>query len=489
MTMAAHPTVGGQSAMAGTLAAQVRAIYLQRASGVLEVRHGDGTESLFFRMGELYLDRDHEVAVRLSPILAELTEKDRSASNTILREETEALARVFARLRGSEVDFKSDQSMVVELTGPLPTVCFLQELAVVGLEEDELLEQLGGPESRFHSHNETPALQQLPGLDPDMAQAMVGLQQPAALGELLRGASGRRLQTLRGITRLWAVGLAAAVDRGAPQEVLTPKMVRTFSDRIAKDLERDPLEISAEEHRNELAELLANLGSLDHYRLLSIDPRDGTEAVFPAYNRLARLVHPSHASRLGLEGKEDAVRVLFERATEAYLTLSEPRRRASYNTMAGIQTGPSVGEAQRLEEKKTMARQNYRRALTCISEMDYSLAVDLLREAARLDPQPEYFARMGIAQSKNPHWKEQAIRSFERAVELEPGNPGIRVAFGTILEKMDRTEEAKAQYASALKAMPDHVEARDALERLGGNLGGASAGDFRSLFKGTKAED
>lgn len=484
MKTAAASGAGLEALHEGTLAAQVRAIYLQRASGVLEVQHAGGTENLFFRLGELYLDRDHEAAVRISPIVSGLPKGARPAADETLRRETERLAQSFARYLGAVVEFKSDQSMVVELTGPLPTVCFLQELAVVGLDEEELLAQFGGLETKLYTNNDTPALQQLPGLDPDMAQAMVGLEHPTALGELLRGAGGRRRRFLEGITRLWAVGLVLSEDRNAgQQEVLSPKMVRTFLDRIGADLERDPLELSSEEHRNMLADLLGRLGELDHYSLLEIDPRASTDIISAAYNRLARRVHPRHAQHLGLEGKEEAVQVLFERATEAYLILSDPRRRASYNTVAGIQTGPAVGVEQRQAEKRDLARQHYRRAAICLSEMDYSLAVDLLREAARLDPQPEYFARLALAQSKNPHWRPQAIRSFERAVEIDPDNVPIRVAFGALLEKLERPDDAREHYSIAVEKMPDHVEARDALERLGGGGKAASGGDFRSLFK------
>jgi curved DNA-binding protein CbpA len=473
----------------GTLAAQARAIYLQRASGVLEVGHSGGTENLFFRLGELYLDRDHEAAVRISPVINGLPESARPAADGTLRRETEELAQSFARYLGASVEFKSDQSMVVELTGPLPTVCFLQELAVVGLEEDDLVAQLGGSDTKLFNNNETPALQQLPGLDPDMAEAMVSLEKPTSITDLLRGAGSKRRRILEGTTRLWSVGLVFAEERnGGQQEVLSPKMVRTFIDRIAADLDRDPLILSTEEHRTMLANLLGRLGELDHYALLEIDPRAGTDIVSAAYHHLARKVHPSHAKHLGLQGKEEAVQVLFERATEAYLILSDPRRRASYNTVAGIQTGPAVGAEQRLGEKRDLARQHYKRAAICLSEMDYSLAVDLLREAARMDPQPEYFAQLGVAQSKNPHWRNQALRSFEKALEMDPKNVAIRVAYGVLLEKVGRPDDAKEQYGQALEEMPDHVAARDALERLGGGAGVSTGGGFRSLFKATHEE-
>lgn len=155
--------------------------------------------------------------------------------------------------------------------------------------------------------------------------------------------------------------------------------------------------------------------------------------------------------------------------------------------MAGIHLSVQVDAAQREQEKRVMALHNYRRAATCLAEMDYSLAVDLLKEATRMDPQPEYFARLGLAQGKNSNWQHYAVESYRRAVDLKPDDVGIRFSFGDLLEEMDRRDEAAEQYRGVLELMPDHVGAQEGLERLGG-LHSATAnvrartGAFRSLF-------
>ena len=158
--------------------------------------------------------------------------------------------------------------------------------------------------------------------------------------------------------------------------------------------------------------------------------------------------------------------MLFERATEAYLVLSDPRRRSSYNMIVGVQLTQVIDGAVRDEEKRKVARMNYLQASTCIQEMDYSLAVDLLKEAARLDPRPEYFARLGQVQTKNPHWHRHAVESYRRAVELAPDDAGVRMGYGEALEAMERPKEARAQFKEVLKLMPDHAAAKNALDRI-----------------------
>ncbi len=485
-----------KSEIAGSLAAVVRSVYLGRRSGLVEVDVGDEQVGLFFRHGELYLDRDDPTALKISPLLARAG-SERPAADPELGNAVEALARELGPRPDVEAKF-SGQRVVVELVGPLPTVRFVQELAVHGCDESQLLQRLGGESEQLRTTAATPALEQLPGLEPDMAKVMVTLARPASVSSLLRGAGADRLAVLRALTRLWSVGLVVQVgadEADSEQDwaggVLSPRLLEQFTARIAEDLDSEPLALDAEAHRAQLGKLLSSLGQMNHYQLLGIDPRADGEDIFTAYSALARIVHPSHTSRLGLDGKEVAVSVMFEKATEAYLTLSDPRRRASYNTVAGVHVQVAVDQDQRDEEKRSIAEQNYRRAASCLSQMDFSLAVDLLKEAARMDPKSEYFARLGLAQSKNPNWHRHAVESYRRAVELDPDNAGVRAAYGTLLEEMDRRDEARDQYKEALELMPDNPDAQAGLDRLGSGAFSSftpKAGGFRSLFAKTAKE-
>lgn len=468
-----------------TLAETVREIYLDRRDGMLELEHDRGTESLFFRGGELFLDRDHDLARQLAPMLAEVPADGRPAAHDGLREVTESLARQVASQEKPNEETRS-QDAFAELIGPLPTVTFVTELAIHGRYEEDLLALLGGAGVKLRSNNDTPALQQLPGLLPEMAQMLARCEHPSTVTDLLRATGSQRLSCLRGLVKLWALGLVGPADvtdaRG--EKLVTPRVLRTFADRVESLLVDDPLVLDTEEHRARLAKMMETMGQQTHYQLFDLDPRSGDDEISNAYHRLARLTHPSHATRLGLAGKEKAISVLFEHVTEAYLTLSDPMRRASYNTVSGIQVAEEVGDEKRRREKQQLARQNYRRATRHMEQMDYSMAVDLLKEAARMDPQPEYFVRLGVAQSKNPHWQHHALASFEEAVALSPDDAGVLTAYGAVLEHLERFDEARAQYEAAISKMPDHVAAREALDRLGGATAvNKSSGDFRSLFK------
>lgn len=451
------------------VAEMVREAYLGRQDGMVEVNRSGSSEMLYFRKGELFLLRDHPAAQRLAPLLS--TAGERPASQPELQRILITLSHDLVRDRRAAARFRDKKDPAVELVGPLPTVLVAMETAVHGLNDNELLERLGGETKRYQATNETPALRQLPGLEPEMAQVLVGLVQPASVGELLRGAGKDRTALLRGLAKLRAVGLVAEVrDKSESDddlEILSPKLLKHFHERVAESLASDPVRLEPTAHRKRLADLLGGLGKRNHYELLGVDLRASPEDVLEAYHSLARVVHPVHAARLGFQGREDAIDVLFEQATEAYLVLSDPRRRSSYNMIMGIQLTTKVDATTRDAEKKRLARQHYVRAGRCMSEMDFSLAVDLLKEAARLDPRAEYFARLGQAQTKNPHWHRHAVESYRRAVELSPEDAGIRMGYADALEAMEQLNEARQQYREALRLMPDHAAARDALDRLG----------------------
>ena len=233
---------------------------------------------------------------------------------------------------------------------------------------------------------------------------------------------------MRGLTKLWAVGLATAIEDTSKsevttrsQEILTPKLLESFTERIAADLDADPLELDHEAHRMRLAELLSDLGQMNYYELLGIELKADHQEVFAAYRQLGRLVHPRHAPELDLEDKDVAVRVLFERATEAYLTLSDPKRRASYNMMAGIHRDVQIDAEQREQEKRVIARQNYRRAAICMAEMDYSLAVDLLKEAARIDPPARVLRSPGSGAGQEPELADPRRRQLPQGSGAQVG--------------------------------------------------------------------
>ncbi len=218
---------------------------------------------------------------------------------------------------------------------------------------------------------------------------------------------------------------------------VTPHQLALFSERIARSLAERPLELGAEEHRERVAAMLREVGGATFYQLLSLGPTASPEKVHEGYERVARLVHPSHAPSLGLEGREGVLEVLFERATAAYVTLSHPGKRRDYDREIGPAGWPETATGKsRAEENRDRARGYFNRATAFAAKDDFHFAIELLREAVRIDPQAKYFVLLGDLQTRNQNWLRHAVESYARALEIGGPDPQVEEAILRVRQRM-----------------------------------------------------
>ncbi|HVS04415.1 MAG TPA: tetratricopeptide repeat protein [Thermoanaerobaculia bacterium] len=256
---------------------------------------------------------------------------------------------------------------------------------------------------------------------------------------------------------------------GALDAPLAPEILARFLQRIDELLDAKPYEPPSAEHRAQLAALLAEAGGRTHYELLGLPVGAAAGEVAGAFEELARRVHPRHAARLGLGERRDLLLMLFERATRAYLVLSDPQRRSRYDRALDLHPEP---EARSPEEvagaRRQMAREYFERARGLARSEEYHYAVELLRDAVRWDPRPEYLALLGEIEGRNPKWLERAAEHLERAVRSRPDEGDFRLQLAQVYDRQGRVERAVAAYREALERLPGNEEASKALERLGG---------------------
>jgi curved DNA-binding protein CbpA len=218
---------------------------------------------------------------------------------------------------------------------------------------------------------------------------------------------------------------------------VTPHELALFSERIARSLAERPLGLGAEEHRERVAAMLREVGGATFYQLLSLGPTASPEKVHEGYERMGRLVHPSHAPSLGLEGREGVLEVLFERATAAYVTLSHPGKRRDYDREIGPAGWPETATGKsRAEENRDRARGYFNRATAFAAKDDFHFAIELLREAVRIDPQAKYFVLLGDLQTRNQNWLRHAVESYARALEIGGPDPQVEDAILRVRQRM-----------------------------------------------------
>jgi len=467
-----------------TVIGLVRWIYLGGRTGVLEVDQDGGTRKLYFRRGELYLPGAHPLAVLLKPRLRSTESSSAFGEDSEMVGLLGRIARTVAIWDGPRVGFREGEEHLPRgLLGPFPTSLVVMEQAVADVSSEDLRERLGGDSIRLRAVRSDPDILRVAALSSEELELLQHLATPAPLAGLVSREDGEA--TLVRLARLEAVGLLERLpsERPSAQDV-SSNITRRFAERVARSLEERPVDLEPQPHREMLAEVLARLGEMSHYELLGLSLEARAEEIHDAFERVARLVHPVHAEPLGLVGREGALELLFERATEAYLTLTDPRRRSDYDRQHGL-TAPAPPVEERGSEKRELARRYYRRASEMAEAEDYGSVVDLLKEAVRNDPQPEYYALMGLVQSKNPNWLRHAADSLEKARK-----GGIRrdleidCSLAEVYEQLGRLDEAAGLFHAVLEYMPGEPRAERGLERLGGSEDPQGRSWWRKLIGG-----
>lgn len=232
----------------------------------------------------------------------------------------------------------------------------------------------------------------------------------------------------------------------------TEDELRVFSERIGRRLASHPLDLDPHAHRERIAGLLRRSGEASFYQLLDLPPTATAQEIHEAYEQIAALVHASNAPRLGLEGREAVLEVLFERLTQAYLNLSNPDRRKAYDrslTSDAWSQAWQPAPVQRREEAREVADSYHRRALELIATDEHYQAIELLREAVRISPQADLYAMLGKLQAKNPRWLRAASESLQQAIVLGAKDPDLPAALQEVQERL-ASGEWKADLSSGL---------------------------------------
>jgi tetratricopeptide (TPR) repeat protein len=257
-----------------------------------------------------------------------------------------------------------------------------------------------------------------------------------------------------------------SADSGTVGGLVPRELLARLEERIGGDLQEAPPTLDSERARRELGELLRRAGSVTHYELLNLSVGATTAQVTAAFIDLARRVHPSLAGWVNLP--EAVLRLLFEHAVHAYLVLSDPVRRKSYDRDYPATADTDRRSPEELADvRREIARRCFRRAQSLYKTEQYHYVVELLRDSVQWDPRPEALALLADAQAKNPHWRQDALDNLQQAIRAAPAEMSYRLKLAQLLEEMGRPLDAIQEYRSLLEKVPNQPAALEALERLG----------------------
>jgi cytochrome c-type biogenesis protein CcmH/NrfG len=136
------------------------------------------------------------------------------------------------------------------------------------------------------------------------------------------------------------------------------------------------------------------------------------------------------------------------------------------------------------ERNRELAREYYRLARRLVETEQFHAAHELLRDATRRDPRPEYFGLLGQVQARNPNWLRRAVESYRKAVELAPNSVDLRLGLAMTCERAGYGTEAKLHYENVLARSAGDPTAQDALRRLRGVRGEGDGGAEKKSKRG-----
>jgi tetratricopeptide (TPR) repeat protein len=126
-------------------------------------------------------------------------------------------------------------------------------------------------------------------------------------------------------------------------------------------------------------------------------------------------------------------------------------------------TGPAAGLG-------VTAEFCYQQGKARLEHKDYYGAVQLLREAVRLDSnKAPYHFHLGLALMRNPRARREGEQHLMKAAELDPFNAQIRLRLGLIYKEAGLAKKAEAYFREALQIDPEN---RAALKELKGGDSG-----------------
>jgi tetratricopeptide (TPR) repeat protein len=108
--------------------------------------------------------------------------------------------------------------------------------------------------------------------------------------------------------------------------------------------------------------------------------------------------------------------------------------------------------------------------LLSLHAKQYDHAVEWLSRAIRREPRTEYLTSLGTT-LRNQGRREEALKTFDKAVQLNPNDADLWRDLGNILADMQRPADAILSYQQALKLNPRHWDAAHQCGHLLNRLG------------------
>lgn len=247
-----------------------------------------------------------------------------------------------------------------------------------------------------------------------------------------------------------------------------------------------------------IAERLAVLdGTGDHFALLGVAPEAGPDEIRTRYFALARHLHPDRLKAAGVEDETKEAQRLFARMNEAFTVLTDPDKRAKYQQVmrAGGEAAVRAREAatEAAVRRALDAEERFRLGEMALRRQQLELALREFQRAVELDPEEaDHHAMLGwttyVAAANKASATPVARGHLQRALEKNPKSVTAYLALGRLARMEGHDGEALKHFQQAVKLEPGNQEATVELRGIESRGKAGDAGEKKGGFFGKSSK-
>lgn len=224
-----------------------------------------------------------------------------------------------------------------------------------------------------------------------------------------------------------------------------------------------PKETEAAQFERELNERVEIARKGTYYELFGIPPDSDAKQIKEGFYSLARKFHPDRH----MEQKEwfGLLKELMAVATTAYKVLSDQDKKTTYDLQLADSDAFQLGRA------KSSAQQSldeyFGRATEHLRANNFVGSVLWLRKCVEIAPgEAKYRALLARSLGTIPQYRDEAIKQFEWAIQLDTWNVTVLTQFAQLCEEMEMPSRAQKLYTKILQIDPRDAQARAKLSEL-----------------------
>ncbi len=367
-----------------------------------------------------------------------------------------------------------EKNVVPEIGIPVPLGKLLLE--AVRRAKDLPLEHLAADAALRIDLSPDPLLRyQAVDLDDTERRLLLSISRPVSAKDFLASRTVPQDSAARALYALLVLGAVISVpvaEQPAPEKIEQPAAAKAGQSAPSPAAASTPEPQSplppedshdATKFEQEIRALLDLAAKATYYELLGVTATSPAELVKENFHRMARKFHPDR--HMGHSEWLDLLQDLMGRLTIAYKTIVDEEKRAAYDKQ--IATAGAFTLGQEKTETEETVDDCLTRAKQALRARNFAGSILWLRKCVEIAPDvAKHHAMLARSLAAIPQYRQDAVRHFSLAIELDQWNTSTYFQFGELYEVMRLPWRSVPLYRRILEIDPEHAKAIERLAAL-----------------------